>query len=228
MKFQQTKKSAKILASILIIFLSLNLSKAQSWTGSSGSSMFTSNDTIFQYGDLLAPDGLGNLFVSGTSKCGYPLFHSASIRKTSSTGLMKEIFFNDTPTHDDFIISDLKIYNNSLYVVVGAKYHYPPQDHDLFVYKYDLNLNLQWQTIYNGVGDLEDYGSKIIKGNAGSLLVLGQSADSICVLKLNASSGSIIKQKNFKNYSFEISNTGKDIRYLNNAIYVAGAATMTK
>ena len=226
MKFTKTKKFYKILASILIIFVSLNLSKAQSWTGSSFSSTYTSSDTIFQYGELLAPDGLGNLFVSGTSKCPYPQFNCASIRKTSSTGLMKEIFFYDTENHDDFIISDLKIYNNSLYVVVGAKYHYPPQDHDLFVYKYDLNLNLQWQTIYNGVGDLEDYGSKIIKGNASSLLVLGQSADSICVLKLNATSGNIIKKKNFKNSSLEISNTGNDIRYINNAIYVAGVANI--
>ncbi len=226
MNLTKTSKEFKILVSLLISILSMNMLMAQDWNRNSYKS--STADTVFTVGNLSTIDASGNLFLAGQSRCiataanGQPC-----IRKISSAGVFqKQIYLGYSTSPFDDVIKDIKVYNNSLYVVMDGQYNFPPGDHDILIYKYDLNLNLQWSFIYNGIGDLEDRGVKIIKGNAGSLLVLGNSADSICVLKLDSASGNLLKKRNFKNSNLDDSNTGVDIRYLNNATYVAGTTDM--
>ncbi|MBK8848226.1 MAG: T9SS type A sorting domain-containing protein [Bacteroidetes bacterium] len=216
----------KISASLFVSLVGIDLAVAQNWNGNSYK--FSSADTVFTVGNLSTIDASGNLFLAGQSRCiataanGQPC-----IRKISSTGVFqKQIYLGYSTSPFDDVIRDIKVYNNSLYVVMDGQYNFPPGDHDILVYKYDLNLNLKWSFTYNSVGDLEDRGVKIIRGNAGSLLVLGNSADSICVLKLDSASGSLLKRRNFRNSSLDDSNTGVDIRYLNNATYVAGTTDL--
>lgn len=226
MNLAKSSMILKIMTSLLVSLLSINPAMAQSWNGNSY--QFSSADTVFSVGNLSTIDASGNLFLAGKSRCiATAAIGQPCIRKVSTNGVFqKQIYLGYSTNPFDDVIRDIKVYNNALYVVMDGQYNFPPGDHDILVYKYDLNLNLKWSFVYNSNGNLEDRGVKIIKGNAGSLLVLGNSADSICVLKLDSASGTLLKRRNFRNSSLDDSNTGVDIRYLNNATYVAGTTDM--
>jgi hypothetical protein len=219
--FNSMMRVQLILATLCVVTFA---SQAQSWTASSYGNMFT--DTVFRKSNAAAVDASGNLYLAGVALngAGAP-FTRASIRKVSPTGTLVKQIYIDYYAADDIV--DIKFINNAIYVIMNSQYMYSPYDWDAVIYKFDFSLNMIWSQSFNGTGDPDDKAIKIVAANSGSMHVLCQSGDSIAVIKLNGTNGSIMSTYKFKGPGPVIRSSGVDIKYKDNQTFVCGVAELT-
>lgn len=123
------------------------------------------------YATALAPDGQGNIYVTGYSAGPGTGYNYVTVKYNSAGGEQKVFRYNGAGNGDDFAVAIGTDKKNAVYVTGYSASAGSGKDYTTI--KYDATGNQRWVVSYNGTGNGDDYAAGLGIDNSANVYVTG-------------------------------------------------------
>lgn len=142
----------------------------QQWASRYSGGTGTSEETPF----AMTVDASGNVFLTGYSNSQSAYFDFLTVKFNSSGAQQWVKYYNGVEGFFDKAIDVLTDSGGNCYIT-GNSIKFSDGTSDLMLIKYNPAGDVLWVKTYDGPGGLDDIPIKLVKNNAGNVLVLGDS-----------------------------------------------------